>query len=104
MAPAIVPGELRVSLRLRRHRDRNEEALREFLEHPVVEPSGVALEVTRHHADLVVELRREGTPIPTDDLWIAATAAREGGARSLRYASTITAAPCPPPMQAVPRP
>ena len=31
-----------------------------------------------HYADIVVELRRLGTPIPTNDIWIAALAAREG--------------------------
>lgn len=30
------------------------------------------------YADLVVALRRAGTPIPTNDLWIAAVATREG--------------------------
>ncbi len=30
------------------------------------------------YAETVVELRKAGTPIPTNDIWIAAVAAREG--------------------------
>jgi len=30
------------------------------------------------YADIHVELRRAGTPLPTNDIWIAALAAREG--------------------------
>lgn len=32
----------------------------------------------RHCADIVIDLRRAGTPIPTNDIWIAATAATVG--------------------------
>jgi tRNA(fMet)-specific endonuclease VapC len=35
-------------------------------------------EASRHYAEIVVDLRRAGTPIPTNDVWIAAIAAREG--------------------------
>ncbi len=30
------------------------------------------------YADIVSQLRRAGTPVPTNDVWIAALAAREG--------------------------
>lgn len=76
--PAIVLGELRAGFQLGRHRDRNEELLGELLANPVVEELRVDGEVSRHYADIVVELRRAGTPIPTNDIWIAATAARAG--------------------------
>lgn len=35
-------------------------------------------EVSRHCAEIVCDLRRAGTPLPTNDIWIAATAARSG--------------------------
>ncbi len=35
-------------------------------------------EAAAHYADIVVELRRGGTPLPTNDIRIAALAAREG--------------------------
>jgi predicted nucleic acid-binding protein len=76
--PAIVLGELRVGFRLGARSARNEGILLEFLENPVVEQVAVDGEVSRHYADIVLDLRRGGTPIPTNDIWIAATAARAG--------------------------
>ena len=76
--PAIVLGELRVGFRLGTQRDRNEETLREFMANPVVEQLAVDAEVSLHYADIVLDLRRSGRPIPANDIWIAATAARAG--------------------------
>lgn len=76
--PAIVLGELRVGFLLGSRREENEELLGAFLANPVVEELGVDREVSRHYAEIVVDLRRIGTLIPTNDIWIAATAARAG--------------------------
>jgi tRNA(fMet)-specific endonuclease VapC len=76
--PAITLGELRVGFLLGTRREQNEAELREFLANPVVEQLDVDAETTRHYAEIVVDLRRAGTPIPTNDIWIAATAARQG--------------------------
>ena len=76
--PTIVLGELRVGFLLGGHTTANENELREFLLNPVVEVLGVDAEVSRHYAEIVVDLRRAGTPITTNDVWIAAIAAREG--------------------------
>lgn len=76
--PAIVLGELRVRFQLGDRRERNEVLLADFLANPVVELLSVDDEVSRHYADIVVDLRRAGTPIPTNDIWIAATAAGAG--------------------------
>ena len=54
----------------------NEAELDEFLANPAVEVLPVDDEVARLYAEIVVELRRRGTPLPTNDIWIAATAAR----------------------------
>jgi predicted nucleic acid-binding protein len=35
-------------------------------------------EASRHYAEIVAELRRAGTPLPTNDIWIAAVASRNG--------------------------
>ncbi len=56
----------------------NERELGEFLASPVVTELTVDGEVSRHYAEMVADLRRAGTPIPTNDIWIAATAARAG--------------------------
>lgn len=76
--PTITLGELRTGFLLGRYRDRNEEELREFLANPVVEVLEVDDEVSRHYASIVGHLRKEGTPLPTNDIWIAATAVRAG--------------------------
>lgn len=75
---AIVLGELRVGFRLGSRAMENEERLRQFLAEPVVAALDVDDEAAAHYADIVVELRRAGTPLPTNDIWIAALAAREG--------------------------
>ena len=76
--PAIALGELRVGFLLGRRRDANEAELREFVANPAVRTLDVDAEVGRHYAEIVVDLRRAGRPIPTNDVWIAATAARHG--------------------------
>jgi tRNA(fMet)-specific endonuclease VapC len=35
-------------------------------------------EVAQIYAEITIALRAAGTPIPTNDIWIAAVAAREG--------------------------
>lgn len=76
--PAITIGELRVGFLLGTRRETNEAELREFLLNPAVEELAVDADVGRQYAEIVVDLRRAGTPIPTNDIWIAATAARAG--------------------------
>lgn len=76
--PAIVLGELHQGFRAGTHRRRNEAELEEFLRHPVVEELRVDHGVARIYAEIVHALRAKGTPIPTNDVWIAAAAARSG--------------------------
>ena len=74
----IALGELRTGFLLGARRERNESELDAFLDNPVVEVLPVDSETSRHYAEIVAELREEGTPLPTNDIWIAATAARNG--------------------------
>ena len=76
--PVMTLGELRTGFLLGSQADENESSLREFLANPVVEELPADGDVSRHYAEIVVDLRRAGTPIPTNDIWIAATAARFG--------------------------
>ena len=76
--PAVALGEIRSGFLLGGQRERNETVLLAFLANPVVEVLVVDDEVSRHYADIVLDLRRAGRPIPTNDIWIAATAARAG--------------------------
>jgi len=74
----VALGELRTGFLLGGRRRRNEAELDDFLENPVVQVLPVDAETSRHYAEIVAELRNAGTPIPTNDIWIAATAARNG--------------------------
>jgi tRNA(fMet)-specific endonuclease VapC len=74
----IALGELRSGFLLGGRRQRNEMELNAFLDSSVVEVLPVDSETSRHYAEIVAELRRAGTPVPTNDIWIAATAARNG--------------------------
>jgi tRNA(fMet)-specific endonuclease VapC len=76
--PAIALGELRAGFLLGGRQRRNELELDAFLGNPVVRVLAVDSETSRQYAEIVAELRTAGTPIPTNDIWIAATAARNG--------------------------
>jgi predicted nucleic acid-binding protein len=76
--PAVVLGELHAGFRAGARRRRNETELEEFLAHPIVETVPVDHEVGRVYADIVHALRAKGTPIPTNDVWVAASTGRVG--------------------------
>ena len=76
--PTIALGELRTGFLLGRSRQRNEAELVAFLDNPAVEVLQIDAETSRHYAEIVAELRKAGTPVPTNDIWIAASAARNG--------------------------
>jgi len=76
--PAVVLGELRAGFLLGDRPDENEAELQEFLQHPAVVVHQVDDESSVCYAKIVVALRRGGTPLPTNDIWVAALAVREG--------------------------
>lgn len=70
--PAIVLGEYRFGIRVARDR-KTREAWLEDVESAVT-VLDVNSETARHYADVREELRKARTPIPENDLWIAALA------------------------------
>ena len=74
--PVIALGELYTGLLLSGQQDAETERLRDFREHPVVETIPVDDEVVHEYGHLVAELRKAGKPVPANDVWIAACAAR----------------------------
>jgi tRNA(fMet)-specific endonuclease VapC len=76
--PTIVLGELEAGFRLGGQAARNAAELEAFMDHPVVTAVPVDREVARIYAEIVTTLRRKGTPIPTNDVWVASCAARAG--------------------------
>ncbi len=73
--PAIVVGECFI---LGRRREENSLELEEFMANPVVEELSFDSHIARIYAEIVVDLRSAGTMVPTNDVWIAALAARAG--------------------------
>lgn len=72
--PLVALGEIRLGFMLGSRRTANERRLGEFLQ---LQGVGVLIpdeETTRHYAGIAASLRKRGTPIPTNDIWIAAQA------------------------------
>ena len=76
--PAIVIGELLSGFAQGRQQSRNERELEEFLANPAVEALPVNEDVARFYAEIFTSLKAAGTPLPINDVWVAATAARAG--------------------------
>jgi predicted nucleic acid-binding protein len=72
--PFIVLGELRAGFRLKSSMLTAEKQLSQFLNTSRVHVIYADEETTFHYSHLVAQMRKQGTPIPTNDLWIAALA------------------------------
>jgi len=70
--PFIVVGELRAGFAVGSQGSRNEAVLRRFLMKPGVAILYADEQTTHHYASVYRQLRSQGTPIPTNDMWIAA--------------------------------
>jgi tRNA(fMet)-specific endonuclease VapC len=77
--PTIVLGELEAAFTLGRRERENRSMLAEFLAESFVSVLPVTAAVARRYGRLFAELRRAGTPIAINDVWIAATALDCGG-------------------------
>ncbi len=76
--PCIVIGELWLGFKKGSHFERNRAELEEFVAQPVVEVLGLDFETSTLYAELLLSLRTAGTPIPSNDIWIAACSLRHG--------------------------
>ena len=70
--PFIVLGELRAGFAVGSQGPRNEAVLSRFLLKPGVGILYADGQTTHHYAGIYRQLRKQGTPIPTNDMWIAA--------------------------------
>jgi tRNA(fMet)-specific endonuclease VapC len=70
--PFIVVGELRAGFAHGTRVQRNEEVLAKFLSRSRTGVLFADDQTTHHYARLYNQLRTQGTPIPSNDLWIAA--------------------------------
>lgn len=76
--PAPVLGELRAGFAKGSKTAENELLLQEFLASHHVHVIAIDEAVTRCYAKIFDQLRRDGTPIPTNDVWIAACVMHAG--------------------------
>lgn len=80
--PICVIGELIAGFRNGTHTKQNISDLEKFLSEPDVEVPQMNFSIADRYGQIVADLRKKGTPIPTNDIWIAAVAL-ENGARLL---------------------
>jgi predicted nucleic acid-binding protein len=75
---AVVLGELLSGFAAGRREARNRQELTEFLDSPRVQLLPMGLETAERFALVYRTLRDAGKPIPTNDIWIAASALEHG--------------------------
>jgi tRNA(fMet)-specific endonuclease VapC len=86
LLPVTVLGELYAGFRHGHREQENLSLLAAFRAQPGVVVLDTTDNVSQRYATVVSLLKRQGTPIPTNDIWIAA-AALENGGRLVAYDS-----------------
>ena len=76
IVPSVVLGEYYFGIRQSRQRVRYREWLARYL--PLTEIAAVTAATADAYAEIRLELKRLGTPIPPNDAWIAALARQHG--------------------------
>lgn len=75
---SVVVGELLYGFAAGTRGESNRARLRSLLDHPAVSVVAVTMDTAERFALVMLGLRRKGTPIPTNDAWIAAHALEYG--------------------------
>ncbi len=78
LLPAVVIGELLAGFALGSRADRNRAELDEFCSSPRVRIAPLGRATAERYAVIYGYLRAAGQPVPTNDLWIAASAMEQG--------------------------
>ena len=78
--PAIVVGELEAGFRMGSREQANQALLADFLAEPFVSILPVSRRVAHRYGRIFSLLKDAGSPIPLNDVWIAATTFESGGA------------------------
>lgn len=76
--PLIVLGELRAGFLNGSRAAENETTLRRFMQKPDVHVLLPDEQTTHQYATVSRQLRQQGTPIPSNDIWIAALTLQHG--------------------------
>lgn len=78
LVSSIVLGELHAGFALGSRRKANIGRLNEFVNATGVSIVAIDSTIAERYGELISILRKNGTPIPTNDVWIAATALETG--------------------------
>ena len=74
----VVVGELLAGFRRGNLEDENRMKLKDFLSRGRVETVFISMETSEFYSFILNELKKQGTPIPVNDIWIAASALEYG--------------------------
>ena len=74
----VMLGELMYGFRKGAKFEQNMRMLRRFLEHEAVEVAQLGEVTADRYSRIVLQLKKDGTPIPVNDVWIAAQAMEHG--------------------------
>ncbi|MFQ5649731.1 MAG: type II toxin-antitoxin system VapC family toxin [bacterium] len=74
----VSAGELLVGLKGGKNRQEQMARFETFLDSPRVKLYSISYATAEFYSEIFIKLRRAGTPIPTNDIWIAATALEQG--------------------------
>ena len=77
--PVAVLGELHAGFNMGSRTAENRRQLEDFLDLPGVVTVSLDSSVAERYGELVSLLKKNGTPLPTNDVWIGATALETGG-------------------------
>ena len=74
----IVIGELMFGFRNGTRFNKNMDDLNKFLDHEVVDLAEIGKITSDRYSRIATQLKRHGTPLPTNDIWIAAQTVEQG--------------------------
>jgi tRNA(fMet)-specific endonuclease VapC len=74
----IVLGELLAGFAMVTRSGENRRLLARFLANPRVDLLPLGSDTAEHYAGVFAQLRRKGRPIPSNDMWVAASALQHG--------------------------
>jgi tRNA(fMet)-specific endonuclease VapC len=78
LLPPIVLGELMFGFRLGARFQKNMEDLKQFINQESVEVILIGEVTADRYSRIAEQLKRQGTPLPSNDIWIAAQAFEQG--------------------------
>lgn len=74
----VILGELLAGFRCGSREEQNREELNQFLDSPRVDVLSIEDETAEFYAQVFHELKQKRRPIPSNDLWLAASALQHG--------------------------